>query len=129
MRKILTQTDFDEMILQDKAVLSFYHDWSEYSAVYGIQYFKESDSFFRKQKPAQKIIFWLADVTNVNSPANFLGDWIKNNSLEINFFAWIAAGNPSVIWLKFGQILNCEFSAYTLRTQGIIEKTIKHFNL
>ena len=117
------------MILQGKVVLSFYHDWSKYSAVYGIQYFREADNFFCNQKDIEKINFWLADVSDGNSSAIFLHDWIKNACVESNLFGWVAAGNPSVIWLNFGQILNCEFSAYILKRDGIIEKTNKHFNL
>ena len=92
MREILTQTDFNKMILQDKAVLSFYHDWSKYSAVYGIQYFKEADNFFHNQKAGSKINFWLADVSGGNSPAFFLRDWMENNFVESNLI---------VIWLNF----------------------------
>lgn len=129
MREILNQANLNEMILQSKVVLSFYHDWSKYSAVDGIQYFKEADNFFRNEKGDTEIIFWLADVSNENSPAAFLCDWIKNNSVESNLFGWINAGNPSIIWLNFGQNLSCEFSSYILKRDGIIEKTNKYFDL
>ena len=129
MREILNQTNFDEMTLQNKVVLFFYHDWSKYSAVYGIQYFRKADNFFRNQKNIAEINFWLADVSDESSPAIFLRDWIKNNSAEWNFFVCTGLGNPSVVWLNFGQILNGEFSAYILKRDGIIEKTNKYFNL
>ena len=129
MREILIQTDFNEMILQDKVVLFFYHKWSKYSGVYGIQYLKEADSFLCNQKNIAEINFWIADVSDENSSASFLCDWIKNNSVESNLFVWIGAGNPTVVWLNYGQTLNCEFSAYILKTEGIIQKTVEYFNL
>ena len=117
------------MLLEDNVVLTFFHEWSEYSANYGIHYFKEAEDFFRIQKNIAEINFWLADVSDGRSPAIFLRDWIENNSVKQNLFTWIGAGNPSVIWLNRGQILKCEFSAYILKSKGIIENTIEIFEL
>lgn len=125
MREILTKSDFNEIILQDKAILLFYHDWSNYSSVHGIQNLKETENFFQKQKKHPEINFWTANVSSSKSPANFLLDWVKVKSDLLN---WIETGNPSIIWLRFGTILDYKFSAYILKTEGIIETTKQLFN-
>lgn len=127
MKEILTKTDFAEMLSQDKVVLSFYHDWVKDSVFYGVEFLTESENYFQSSQYHIKPAFWIANVSDVNSPANFLYDWLKE--IEPKLIVMIGTGNPSVIWLSFGQMLKYEFSACLLKSNGIIEKTIEVFDL
>jgi hypothetical protein len=127
LREILTQSDFDEMLVQERAVLSFYFNWSGQS-VNGIQYFKEADKQFLN-KDNSAINFWLADMSYTPDLTGFLVKWIMRTPPISKVFGMIRTGNPTVIWLNFGQVLSCGLPANILKTNGIIEKTIEYFNL
>ena len=127
MKEIFTQNDFDELLSQERAILSFNFGWSG-PAVLGVQNLKATDKFFHNQKNLVEINFWFADMSDVNNLEHFLTEWLKK-TLPLSNFGIVNNGYPLIIWFSFGQILNSEFRADILKTEGIIQKTVEYFNL
>lgn len=129
INKINNQQDFARMLAQEKAVLSFYIEWSLYSSADGMDFFEKAELFFVEQN-RNDISFCLADVSEMTPIATFVFDWMTDfDETGRKLRLWVGCGNPSVLWLKSGNIVDYEFSAYHLKTEGIIRETSKNFEL
>ena len=109
MRPILSEEDFESMISQGHSVIYFYVDWSTY-AVQGRVMLEELESSCGHDD--SKPVFWLADVSELESPAAFLGEWLREQERDgLKMFNVVAAGSGSVAWLSQGAIVDFVQSA------------------
>ena len=109
MRPILNEEDFESMTSQAYSVLYFYVDWSTY-AVQGRIMLEELESSYGHDD--SKPVFWLADVSELESPAAFLGEWLKRQERDgLKMSNVVAAGSGSVAWLSQGEVVDFVQSA------------------
>ena len=80
MRPILNEDDFKSVISQEHSVIYFHVDWSTYS-VQGRVMLEELESSCGSD--VSKPVFWLADVSELESPAAFLGEWLRGRREKI----------------------------------------------
>ena len=106
MQRILSEDDFSLMLSQEHSVLYFYVDWSAY-AIEGLRILEEVESLFAQNRNGLAASFWLADVSDVNAPAAFIGEWLKTQErAELKLYNVVALGNGSVAWLNRGEIVD-----------------------
>ena len=106
MRSILSEDDLAAVLGADQAAIYFFVDWSVY-AVQGRQRFAELELSY-----GHETSFWIADVSSVEAPAAFMGDWLKaHDSKDVNIFLAAGSGNGPIIWLKRGAIVDAVRSA------------------
>jgi hypothetical protein len=104
MRPILNQEDFESMTAQAYSVLYFYVDWSTY-AVQGRIMLEELESSYGHDD--SKPVFCLADVSELESPVAFLGEWLKRQERDgLRMSNVVAAGSGSVAWLSQGEVVD-----------------------
>ena len=109
MRSILSEDDFKTVISQENSIIYFHVDWSAYS-VQGRAMLEELESSYSSEE--SKPVFWLADVSDLDSPAAFLGEWLKRQERkDLNMLNVVAAGNGSVAWLNQGTVVDFVQSA------------------
>ena len=109
MRPILNEDDFKSVISQEHSIIYFHVDWSAYS-FQGRVMLQELESSYGsdESKPA----FWLADVSELESPAAFLGEWLKRQERkDLKMFNVVAAGSGAVVWLSQGAVVDFVQSA------------------
>jgi hypothetical protein len=119
MRPILNEEDFESMTSQWRSIIYFYVDWSTY-AVQGLVMLEKLESLCCDDD--SKSVFWLADVSELDSPAAFLEEWLKGQKRdELKRFNLVTAGNGSVVWLNHGAVVDFVQSAshYDLDTLRI----------
>ncbi len=127
MRKILDQNDYVEMSLQKKSILFLNVDWSIYANKLGFEEIENAEK--KLLELSFDISFWSADVSNVNSSGNFIFEILRQQETNyLEFFPNSATGNGAVFWFKNGKIVDWAFSAWLLKTNKIIELTLKHFD-
>ena len=127
MRSIEKPEDLDYVSAQGQAIIYFYVDWSVY-AVRGRQILEVVE----KQLPEELDLqpqFWLADVSDVNSPAAFMGDWLKKQEREdMKMYNLIACGSGCVVWLREGEVIDFEISASRTGSNQLVERTKRLFH-
>jgi hypothetical protein len=108
VRPILNEDDF-KSISQEHSVIYFHVDWSTYS-VQGRVMFEELEASCGSDE--SKPVFWLADVSELESPAAFLGEWVKRQDRkDLKMFDVVAAGSGPVVWLSQGAVVDFVQSA------------------
>jgi len=127
MRSIEKPEDLDYVSAQGQAVLYFYVDWSVY-AVRGRQILEVVE----KQLPERPDLwpqFWLADVSDMNSPVAFIGEWLKKQEREdMKMYNMIACGSGSVAWLREGEVIDFEISVSRAGSDQLVERTKRLFH-
>ena len=86
----------------------------------------ESSSSSDESKP----VFWLADVSELESPAAFLGEWLKRQERkDLKMFDVVAAGSGSVVWLSRGAVVDFvqsathyDLDALRMRTENVFHQ-------
>ncbi len=127
MRPIMNEDDFKSVISQEHSVIYFHVDWSTYS-VQGRVMLEDLESSWSSDE--SKPIFWLADVSELESPAAFLGEWLKRQDrTDLNMFKLVAAGSGSVIWLSQGGVVDFvqsathyDLDALRIRTENVFRQ-------
>jgi len=123
MQSILSKEDFSLMLSRAHSVLYFYVDWSAY-AIEGLHMLEEVESVLARSNSGSVASFWLADVSDVNAPAAFIGDWLKGQERAgLKLYNIVALGNGSVAWLKRGEIVNFAQCATALDVDSLSERT------
>ena len=79
MRSILSEEDFVLTLAEQHSVIYFFVDWSVY-AVQGRRMLEELELLC---SPDLKGSFWIADVSYPESPAAFLGEWLKHEASDL----------------------------------------------
>ena len=127
MRPILNEDDFKSVISQEHSVIYFHVDWSTYS-VQGRVMLEELESSCGSDE--SKPVFWLADVSELESPAAFLGEWLKRQERkDLKMFNVVAAGSSSVVWLSRGAVVDFvqsathyDLDALRMRTENVFHQ-------
>jgi hypothetical protein len=120
VRSILNEQDFSSVLAEDHSLIYFFADWSVYS-VKGRRIFEELEVSCR---PDINGSFWLADVSDVQSPAAFLGDWLKRQEREdLKLLNPIVAGGGSIMWLQRGAIIDLVPTAIDFGLQDLRKRT------
>jgi hypothetical protein len=123
----LNEEDFESMISQQHSVIYFYVDWSTY-AVQGRVLLEELEASCDHDE--SKPVFWLADVSELESPAAFLGEWLKRQERkDLKMFNVVAAGSGSVVWLSQGAVVDFvqsathyDLDALRMRTKNVVHQ-------
>ena len=126
MRPILNEDDFKSVISQEHSVIYFHVDWSTYSVQGRVMLEHESSSSSDESKP----VFWLADVSELESPAAILGEWLKRQERkDLKMFNVVAAGSSSVVWLSRGAVVDFvqsathyDLDALRMRTENVFHQ-------
>ena len=122
MEHILNRNDLERLLKSERAVLYIYVDWSSYAAKTGLRVVEEAEQFF-KRNPDLRVFFWLADISDLNSPGAFIADWLRQQESEtMRMFPAIGTGNGSLVWLRRGQAMGFALSASHLGIDGVIAK-------
>lgn len=127
MRPVLNEDDFKSMISQEHSVIYFHVDWSTYS-VQGRVMLEELESSWSSHE--SKPVFWLADVSELESPAAFLSEWLKRHERkDLKMFNVVAAGSGSMVWLSQGTVVDFvqsathyDLAALRLRTEDVFHQ-------
>src|SRR5262245_17364670 len=123
MEKILNRNDLERLLKIERAVLYIYVDWSSYAAKTGLRVLEQAEQFF-KSNPDHGVFFWLADISDLNSPGAVIADWLQQQESETKrMFPAIRTGNGSLVWLRKGQAIGVALSASHLGIDGVISKT------
>ena len=116
------------MLSQDCSVLYFYVDWSTY-AIQGLHLLEEVKSILSQNNNGSIAGFWLADVSDVNAPAAFIGEWLKRQErVDLKLYNTVAVGNGSIAWLKRGEIVDFVMSATHYDAPALAERTKNAFS-
>ncbi len=123
----MNEDDFKSVISQEHSVIYFHVDWSTYS-VQGRVMLEDLES--SRSSDESKPIFWLADVSELESPAAFLGEWLKRQDrTDLNMFKLVAAESGSVIWLSQGGVVDFvqsathyDLDALRIRTENVFRQ-------
>ena len=125
MRSILSEEDFALTLAEQHSVIYFFVDWSVY-AVQGRRMLEELELLC---SPALKGSFWIADVSYLESPAAFLGEWLKHQERsDLKIFNLVATGSGSVVWLNRGAVVDFAQSATHHNVQDLRKRTEKAFH-
>jgi len=124
MRSILSEEDFALTLAEQHSVIYFFVDWSIY-AVQGRSMLEELESLCIAYLNGS---FWLADVSELGSPAAFLGEWLKDQERsDLKMFNLVACGSGSVIWLNKGAVVDFAQSAMHYDVRELRKRTEKAF--
>ncbi len=94
VRSILCEEDFALILAQEHSVIYFFVNWSVY-AFQGRRMLEELELLC---SPDFNGSFWVADVSDIESPAAFLGEWLKEHERpDLKMFNVVAAGSGSVV--------------------------------
>ena len=125
VRSILSEEDFVLTLAEQHSVIYFFVDWSVY-AVQGRRMLEELELLC---SPALKGSFWIADVSYLESPAAFLGEWLKHQERsDLKIFNLVASGSGSVVWLNRGAVVDFAQSAAHHDVQDLCKRTEKAFH-
>jgi hypothetical protein len=92
------------------------------------RFLKSSKNIFRKG-PICGRSFWLADVSDMNSPAAFISEWLKKQEREdMKMYNMIACGSGSVAWLREGEVIDFEISVSRAGSDQLVERTKRLFH-
>jgi len=113
------------MLEEPRVLLYIFVDWSIYAAKSGLHIVEEVEAHFTATANGSRVSFWLADVSDSNSPAFFTADRLmqEQERTEIRLFPAISTGNGSVVWINHGRVVDFALSASHLKRSGVIEKT------
>src|SRR4030095_12519482 len=122
MEQILNRNDLERLLKSERAVLYIYVDWSSYAAKTGLRVVEEAEQLFTRN-PDLRVFFWLADISELNSPGAFIWDWLRQQESEtMRMFPAIGTGNGSLVWLRRGQAIGFALSASLLGIDGVTAK-------
>ncbi|HEY9500929.1 MAG TPA: hypothetical protein VIR01_04785 [Pyrinomonadaceae bacterium] len=125
VRSILSEEDFALTLAEQHSVIYFFVDWSVY-AVHGRRMLEELELLC---SPNLKGSFWIADVSDIESPAAFLGKWLKHQERsDLKIFNLVASGSGSVVWLNRGAVVDFAQSATHYDVQDLCKRTEKAFH-
>src|SRR6185295_8131532 len=111
MEPILNRNDFEKVLKSERAVIYVYVDWSSYAAQTGLRIMEEAERHFQRTADPE-VSFWLANVSDLDSPAAFIADWLRRQESEkMRMFPAIGTGNGSIVWLRNGQAIGFALSA------------------
>jgi hypothetical protein len=118
------------MLEEPHVMLYIFVDWSIYAAKIGLNIVEEVEAHFTATANESRVSFWLADVSDSNSPAFFTADWLRQEQerTELRLFPAIGIGNGSVVWINHGSVVDFALSASHLKRSGVIEKTESLFS-
>jgi len=122
MKPILNKTDFEKLLKTERAILYVYVDWSSYAAQTGLRITVEAERLFQRNHDPE-VSFWLADVSDIDSAAAFIADWLRGQETEKGMFPAIGTGNGSLVWLINGRAIGFALSASHLGLDGVTAKT------
>ena len=124
VRSILSEEDFALTLAEQHSVIYFFVDWSVY-AVQGRRMLEELELLC----PDLKGSFWIADISCIESPAAFLGEWLKHQERsDLKIFNLVASGSGSVVWLNRGAVVDFAQSATHHNVQDLRKRTEKAFH-
>ena len=122
MREIKKPEDVNELCAQGRSVIYFYVDWSVYAARG-----REVMNAVEKQIPQiadSPQLFWLANVSDVDSPAGFIFEWLRKQERDdLRMCSMIAGGSGCVVWIENGNVIDFETSAGGAGTSALVERT------
>jgi len=125
VRPILSEEDFALTLAEQHSVIYFFVDWSVY-AVQGRRMLEELELLC---SPDLKGSFWIADISSIESPAAFLGEWLKHQERsDLKIFNLVASGSGSVVWLNRGAVVDFAQSATHHNVQDLRKRTEKAFH-
>ncbi len=128
MKNIEKPEDLDELCAQGRAVIYFYLDWSVYT-VRG----REVMNSVERQLPAftdSPQLFWLADVSDLDSPATFMFEWLRKQERDdLKMVTMISCGSGCLAWIEKGKVIDFEMSAGNTGTAALVERTKRLFGL
>ena len=128
MKPILNTNDFERLVKTERAVLYVYVDWSSYAAQTGLRITEEAERLFQRNHDPE-VSFWLADVSDLDSPAAFIADWLRGQETErIRMFPAIGTGNGSLVWLINGRAIGFALSASQLGSEAVTAKTKEYLH-
>jgi len=118
------------MLEEPHVMLYIFVDWSTYAAKIGLNIVEGVEAHFTATANGSRVSFWLADVSDSNSPAFFTADWLRQEQerTELRLFPAIGIGNGSVVWINHGSVVDFALSASHLKRSGVIEKTESLFS-
>ena len=123
MEPILNRNDFEKVLKSERAVIYVYVDWSSYASQTGLRIMEEAERHFQRTADPE-VSFWLANVSDLDSPAAFIADWLRRQESEkMRMFPAIGTGNGSIVWLRNGQPIGFALSASHLGVDGVRAKT------
>jgi hypothetical protein len=123
MEPILNRNDFERVLKTERAVIYVYVDWSSYAAQTGLRITEEAERHFQRTSNPE-VSFWLANVSDLDSPAAFIVDWLRRQESEkMRMFPAIGTGNGSLVWLRNGRAIGFALSASHLGVDGVTAKT------
>ena len=124
-RSILSEEDFALTLAEQHSVIYFFVDWS----VYAVQSRRMLEQLELLCSPDLKGSFWIADVSYPESPAAFLGEWLKHQERsDLKIFNLVASGSGSVVWLNRGAVVDFAQSATHHNVQDLRKRTEKAFH-
>ena len=122
MREIKKPEDLNELCAQGRAVIYFYVDWSVY-AVRGREVMNAVEKQIAEIADSPQL-FWLADVSDIDSPAGFIFEWLRKQERDdLKMCNMIAGGSGCVVWIKKGNVIDFEMSAGGEGTSALVERT------
>jgi hypothetical protein len=125
VRSILSEEDFALILAQKHSVIYFFVDWSVY-AVQGRRMLEELELLCSRELSGSS---WVADVSDIASPAAFLGEWLKEQERsDLKMFNVVACGNGSVAWLNGGAVVDFAQSATHHDLQDLCKRTENAFD-
>ena len=125
MRSILSEEDFALTLAEQHSVIYFFVDWSVY-AVQGRRMLEELELLCSHDLKGS---FWIADVSDIESPTAFLGEWLKYSERpDLRIFNPVASGSGSVVWLNRGAVVDFAQSATHHDVQDLRKRTEKAFH-
>jgi len=123
VRSILSEEDFALTLAEQHSVIYFFVDWSVY-AVQGRRMLEELELLC---SPDLKGTFWIADVSDIESPGAFLGEWLKHQERsDLKIFSLVASGSGPVVWLNRGAVVDFAQSATHHDVQDFVSEPRKH---
>ena len=126
MQPILSERDFSSILSQERSIIFFYVEWSIY-AVQGQRLVEELEACLDQE--SLRPSFWLADVSDVDSPGAFLKDWLKDvERPDLKMRNVIAAGSGSVAWLNRGRVIDFVQSAMHHNVSDLFQRTKSAFS-
>jgi hypothetical protein len=128
MREIKKPKDLNELCAQGRAVIYFYVDWSVY-AVRGREVMNAVEKQIPEIADSPQLVWW-ADVSDVDSPAGFIFEWLRKQERDdLKMCSMIAGGSGCVVWTEKGNVIDFETSAGGAGTSALVERTKTLFSI